>query len=155
MKSQMKSPWWWRVSIWCTANNKLRVIADREGKDVYLLRYYLHPRWMTLGMFRVVLHRFMRSDAVEDGLHDHPWPYITIILQGGYIEHTPKGAFLRKKGQVLFRRAKSLHRVELLNDGVPVYTLFIMGPRWRSWGFKIGDQWYPWREWIEKRKAGI
>jgi hypothetical protein len=151
--NRKKTPWWLRLANRCTAKGKVRVIYDRVLTDPYLIRFYLHPRWLTLGLFRVVIHRFVRSDSLEDGLHDHPWPYISVILDGGYIEHTPQGSFRRKPGQVLFRRARHLHRVELLSDGVPVYTLFIMGPRIRAWGFWVGNppKFYPWKEWIAIR----
>lgn len=144
-------PWKQRLIQHATHKCKHRVIYDREGIDPYLIRYYLHPRWMTFGLFRVVVHNFCRSDNPNDGLHDHPWPYISVILSGGYIEHTPEGSACRHVGQTLFRRARSLHRVQLYGDNNPVYTLFIMGPKIRRWGFTVDGQWHPWKKWIAHR----
>ena len=56
--------------------------ARGDRQSAYLSRYSL-PR---LGVFRANLHIFHRSDNVEH--HDHPWPFVTIILWRGYIEET-------------------------------------------------------------------
>jgi hypothetical protein len=37
--------------------------------------------------FNIFLHRFLKSDP--DDVHDHPWPYATLIIKGGYYEWTP------------------------------------------------------------------
>jgi hypothetical protein len=36
----------------------------------------------------VKLHHILRSDDDRD-LHDHPWSFLSIVLKGGYWEHTP------------------------------------------------------------------
>lgn len=136
-----------------TVKKRCRVIYDRVESDPYLIRFYLLPRWMTLGLCRVVLHRFVRSDSPLDGTHDHPWPYCSIVLSGGYWEHTAEGRKFYKPGSMLFRKATHLHRIELIDTGEPVYTLFIMGPKVRSWGFFVNGKWHPWRDWIAYRKA--
>lgn len=130
-------------------------IKDREGIDDYLERFYLMPRWITLGLFRVVIHRFWRSDNPLDGLHDHPWPYISIILKGGYIEHTICGAVKRLPGDIIFSCANHFHRVELLEENTDTWTLFIMGPRCRKWGFLIDGKWYNWKDWIDRRQVKL
>lgn len=49
--------------------------------DVFFWRYtLLKTRW-----FSVYLHEFLRSDH-DRCLHDHPWPFLSIILAGGYHE---------------------------------------------------------------------
>ena len=64
-----------------------RIIYDRQGKVAYLVRYYLFLKDRTWFPFNFTLHKVLKSD--EEVLHDHPWPYATLILKGGYYEHVP------------------------------------------------------------------
>src|SRR5690606_35831081 len=50
----------------------------------YLKRWWLIPR---NPIFNVYLHQFLRDDD-DRALHDHPWPWCSILLDGSYIEHT-------------------------------------------------------------------
>jgi hypothetical protein len=89
------------------------------------------------------VHHILRSDD-DRAFHDHPWPYVTIILRGGYTEVTPEfdesGIYrgeARKwcgPGSVLFRKAKSWHRLEL-PVGKTAWTLFVTGKKQQRWGF--------------------
>lgn len=91
----------------------------------------------------VRVHVIKRSDSGR-AFHDHPWPYLTILLRGGYWEVTPmfdaSGLYQGERrvyfgpGSVLFRRAKSWHRLELPQHDT-VTTLFITGPWRQKWGF--------------------
>lgn len=89
------------------------------------------------------IHNIKRSDD-DRAFHDHPWWYVTLILRGGYIEVTPvyfDGIYCRTRttwqppGTVLFRSAKSWHRLEVV--GTSAWTLFITGPKTNSWGFLV------------------
>lgn len=89
------------------------------------------------------VHHILRSDAGED-FHDHPWPYLTIILRGGYCEVRPvldaSGRVIEERrrwygpGSVLLRRAGTWHRLEL-QPGRTAWTLFCTGPKVQGWGF--------------------
>lgn len=118
--------------------NRKRVILDRVGQKPYLIRYYLFLKERKWFPFNIFLHKFLQSDP--DELHDHPWPYLTIILKGGYWEVTPKGRFWRGPGSFRFATPKSLHRVEL-EKGISAWTLFIPGPKRRDWGFIVNGKW--------------
>ncbi len=52
----------------------------RDGRP-YLTRYILF-RCASLGIY---LHQFHRSDFAL-ALHDHPWPFVSILFPGGYLE---------------------------------------------------------------------
>lgn len=112
----------------------------------YLLRWWLIPRNR---FFNVYLHSFRRSDD-DRALHDHPWANCSILLQGSYTEHTIAAGGVHHRqvleaGAVRVRwSGKFAHRVEL-HDGV-CWTLFITGPRYRSWGFHCEKGWVPWRQ---------
>lgn len=96
--------------------------------------------------FGVYLHRISGPDEGRD-LHDHPWPFVSIVLRGGYHEEAPFGAsspiiFLEDRcvRWVNAKRAESLHRVCWLHR-VPTWTLILRGPRCRDWGFVTEDGW--------------
>ena len=100
--------------------DRKRVILDRVGQKPYLIRYYLFLKERKWFPFNIFLHKFLQGDP--DELHDHPWPYLTIILKGGYWEVTPKGRFWRGPGSFRFATPKSLHRVELEKGIHACYT---------------------------------
>ncbi|GBQ69758.1 hypothetical protein AA103196_2302 [Ameyamaea chiangmaiensis NBRC 103196] len=150
------------------------VIGDPEAP--YLLRWYLIPRnrW-----FNVYLHKFLRSDE-DRALHDHPWWWVSLILRGRYLEHTPSDTFLRRAWRPRWGRATALHRVELFRARVcttvrtpdqngicrtrhsfsdarsmeAVWTIFITGPRVREWGFACPNGWRHWRDFCGVREDG-
>ena len=123
-------------------------IHRHEG-ELYLRRLrVVSCRW-----FGVYVHWFHTSD--DDALHDHPWPFLTVILRGGYWEHTPgeDGAPVRRwhpPGAVRRRPARWLHRVEI-DPARPPVTVVLRGRRVRRWGFQTRSGWKPWPEYKEQR----
>lgn len=117
--------------------------------DVYLRRWFIIPRnrW-----FNVYLHHFCRSDDPR-ALHDHPWANMSVLLRGSYVEVTPKGRFLRRPFRPVLRGATAAHRVELI-AGKSVWSLFITGPKQRSWGFHCPKGWRPWQEFVSMTPGG-
>jgi hypothetical protein len=87
----------------------------------------------------VRVHQILRSDRGRDP-HLHPWSFVTIILRGGYREelYNDIGDLTSSRwhgpGSVLFRRSSTLHRL-LIPYGETATTLFITGPKNRTWGF--------------------
>ena len=126
-----------------------RVIYDRLENEPYLIRYYLFLKDRKWFPFNVFLHKFMKGDP--DELHDHPWPYATLILKGGYWEVTPKGRHWRGPGSFRLAGPKSLHRVEL-EPGVHAWTLFMPGPKLREWGFIVKGKWMQHEKYFAWRK---
>lgn len=126
-----------------------RVIMDRQSSQPYLNRYYLFLKDRKKFPFNVFLHQFLRSDP--DDLHDHPWPYATFIIKGGYWEWVPtyngvhgtiSGEKKLWRGPGHFRTcsANSYHRIEL-EPGVDCWTIFMPGPQKRDWGFLKHQNW--------------
>lgn len=136
-----------------------RIILDRESSEPYLERYYLFLKERKTFPFNVFVHKFLKSDP--DDVHDHPWPYATLILKGGYYEWVPQfdkegklSCEIRKwRGPGHFRicSPNSYHRVEL-KEGVTAWTLFIPGPQRREWGFLVNNQWIHNDQYLEIRK---
>ena len=65
-------------------HDRKRIIMDRVSKEPLLTRYYIFLKDRTTFPFNVFIHKFHKSDP--DDVHDHPWPYFTLILSGGYWE---------------------------------------------------------------------
>ena len=129
-----------------------RVILDRLSNTPYLTRYYLFLKERKVFPFNIFLHNFHKGDP--DDLHDHPWPYCTIILKGGYWEHQPTGERKwRSPGTVRFAGSRSLHRIEL-EPGIDVWTLFIPGPHVREWGFIDKGVWKHHQTYLAERYKG-
>lgn len=93
--------------------NYRRLTLRREDGRVYLDRWGL--RWNGVGA--VYLHKMSAPDPGMD-LHDHPWPFVSIILKGGYTE------IVRSIRGLLTDR----------NDYPMWLTPDISPPRMREWG---------------------
>lgn len=139
-----------------------RIVMDRQDNEPYLERYYLFLKDRKKFPFNVFLHKFLKSDP--DDVHDHPWPYATLILKGGYYEWIPqfnadgtKSCEVRKwRGPGHFRicSATSYHRVEL-QEGVECWTLFMPGPQKREWGFLVKNKWMTHGDYFKYRKHTV
>jgi hypothetical protein len=141
-----------------------RVILDRTSTEPYLSRYYLFLKDRKDFPFNVFLHNFHKSDP--DDLHDHPWPYATLILKGGYWEWVPMFNELpsdvdlytgfhpikhgttivgekkvwRGPGHFRICSANSFHRIEI-EPTVDCWTVFMPGAQKREWGFLTHTNW--------------
>lgn len=134
--------------------------------------------------FSIKFHNVVQSD--DACLHCHPWSFISIILKGGYWEHTyvepiiielakelgvddemleelnifpaPDGKYTVRKfykpGSILWRRAPSIHKLELNNDKngkpIPCNTLIFTGKVFRKWGFYTKSGFIYWRDYTKK-----
>ena len=136
-----------------------RIVMDRQANEPYLERYYVFLKDRKYFPFNVFIHKFLKSDP--DDVHDHPWPYATLILKGGYWEYTPyfnsEGVMTaemgRWRGPGHFRvcSASSYHRIEL-DPNVTAWTMFMPGPQTREWGFLVNNKWIHNNEYLEQRK---
>jgi hypothetical protein len=134
-------------------------VIEQNGRP-YLRRWWILPRnrW-----FNVYLHHFMASDD-DRALHDHPWWNLSLLLRGRYVEFVQRAdgstiGLTRRPGQFgLLRRPEQAHRVALLSDGqggeLPVWTLFITGPRVREWGFLCPQGWRHWQDYVAVTETG-
>ena len=135
-----------------------RVIMDRVNNEPYLERYYVFLKERTWFPFNAFVHKFLKSDP--DDVHDHPWPYATLILRGGYWEWVPQFnkqgkmigeiAHWRRPGHFRTSSATSLHRIEL-DPSVECWTLFMPGPKQREWGFISRGVWVQWEQYLAAR----
>lgn len=122
--------------------------------DPYMRRWWIIPRNR---FFNVYLHRFLRSDD-DRALHDHPWWNVSFLLDGSYIEHTISAGGVnirtrRRAGDLKLRRARAAHRIELV-AGAECWTIFVTGPRLRTWGFHCPRGWIDWRTFTNPADGG-
>jgi len=134
---------------WLDRMGRKRVIMDRQNNEPYLERYYVLFNTRKYFPFNVFIHKFLKGDP--DDVHDHPWPYVTLILRGGYYEWVPtfniytnekvnETRHWRGPGHFRFSRPTSYHRIEL-KENVTAWTLFMPGPHKREWGFLVNNKW--------------
>ena len=137
-----------------------RIVMDRVENEPYLERYYLFLRERERFPFNIFLHKFLKSDP--DDVHDHPWPYATLVLKGGNWEWIPHfdtvgrktGEYQVWRGPGHFRvsSANSYHRIELDPD-ITAWTLFMPGPKQRDWGFLVKNKWIQWEQYLKQRTS--
>ena len=151
-----------RIKLAAIIQRKLQNYINGRNPDFtvgtdYLQRWWIIPR---NHLFNIYYHNFRISDD-DRSFHDHMYMSISIILENSYIEHTLTGKFYRSAGDMKLRLPKTLHRIEI-PEGKECWTLFITGPRVRTWGFQVGaivrnwlgfrtkSGWMPHTEYIEK-----
>lgn len=91
----------------------------------------------------VRVHHILRSDT-DRHFHDHPWAYISFILEGGYLERFPiygdsgltckQGSRVCARGQISYRPAQSFHRLDV---PATAWTLFVTFKKEQTWGFLV------------------
>jgi hypothetical protein len=119
--------------------------------------------------YKLLLHHFL-PHADDRDPHDHPRSFLTLVLKGGYddisthyteddVVHKyapvgPSTAGLRgvvtdrlRTGSIRFRSAEHQHTTSVHPDGA--WTLVLMGPLRRPWGFWPDGLWMPWRQYHE------
>jgi hypothetical protein len=141
-------------------------VIYRDGQP-YLHRFYItNPRVNgehkaeEPEQFGLYLHHFYQGDLDTD-LHNHPWKWaLSFVLTGSYAEEREDGLYIR--GGFLrwfnFIPHKRFHRVTLLQQqNKPVWTLFTVGPRVSSWGFKNPEtgQFWNWKDYLRSKGERI
>lgn len=135
------------------------VIAPVLDAGPYIYRWHLVRNKALAGVY----FHIQVADDPERPPHDHPWDNMSVILAGGYrelIDEQPDrgGAalqeFLRKPGDVIFRKAATAHRL-FIPKGVG-YTMsqFSMGPKVRDWGFWYLDGWRSYEQ-VTRLRDGV
>ncbi len=84
--------------------------------------------------FAVYLHRLFCPN-IPPHCHDHPWPFVAILLKNGYQEQSAGDEWwvTRRPGDVLYRPATWSHNI-YTPAGVS-WSVILRGPKQRDWGF--------------------
>jgi hypothetical protein len=157
----------WFLDLFCSERSDIK----RPGKPTYLTRWSFFGRRDSPGR-HLFIHRFRQSD--EPVLHNHPWPFWSLILWPGYWEFTPIEDSPTQKGdhilydpeshryfrkhwygplRLLRRPADWFHRVELA-PGRECWSLIWTGRKQQSWGFACKEGFMPSRRYVANLEAG-
>lgn len=142
------------------------------GTDApYLRRWHVLPRNR---LFNLYLHHFLRDDD-DRALHDHPWCWASLVLAGGYYEHTIAAGGIhhrhwRPAGTLKLSGPRRAHRIELHKhwptlpppdrsqpptDCTPRPVTCFTLPTVRNWGFHCAERgWVPWQDFTDPKDPG-
>jgi hypothetical protein len=118
-------------------------VAEEPGKD-FLKRYYV----LKSPVLSVYIHQILRSDEAD--MHDHPWPFLVVILRQGYREVMAHATKIRRPLEVFCHLPSCAHRIELIDDK-PSWSLVVMGPKLREWGFHTKAGWVHFKKYLNKQ----
>lgn len=106
--------------------------------------YLYRIRIIQTPWFGVYLHRLGSADP-RDTLHGHPWPFLALVLRGGYDEQvktgsTPLGVYSERHivRRINYKRLSDWHWIERLHR-TPTWTLVFVGRRAKVWGYRDRD----------------
>ncbi len=114
-------------------------VVDEHGTQ-YIKRWYL----VKTKLISIYVHQIVNDDDAD--MHDHPWPFLILILKQGYreiYEHKTLPFIIKhtRRPLEIFGHLPSFkHRIELI-DHKPSWSLVIMGPKVREWGFHTAQGW--------------
>jgi hypothetical protein len=135
------------MKLWKLTLFDLEVITRYDGEP-YLRRLTVFKcPW-----FGIFLHKFLSDD--DECLHDHPWPFVSIILRSGYWETGGGERAFYPPLSILFRKASWAHRIDLEPDRPLPITLVLCGPVIRKWGFFTKYGWIPWKKYDHRAHCG-
>ena len=144
-------------------------------------------RLMKRAPVKVLLHHFL-PNADDRDTHDHPRPFVTMVLRGGYDDlvpcptcggtgdalSDPTSTFEQRSiygpcarcggpglvsgdrmraGMVRYRRPEYAHRTRVGPRGC--WTLVLMGPVRRRWGFWREGRWWSFRDYEARFGFGM
>lgn len=115
-------------------------------------------RWEILKVrgWKLMVHRFL-PHAEDVDFHDHPASFLTVVLRGCYWDETPGADGLRveeiRAPTIRWRHGTYKHRTVTRSEGA--WTIVLMRPKQRDWGFWRGREWLPWGEYVQRYGAAI
>lgn len=89
--------------------NLFRCITVMDDKGVkYIKRWYI----LKTPLLSIYVHNILEDDDAD--MHDHPWPFMVLILKGGYIEEIPSGSAYLKPLDIILHKPSDKHRIVLI-----------------------------------------
>ena len=124
------------------ASGELPIRFIRSGDKPYMERYYVGKKFGVTAF----LHRYIDGDGERPEVHDHPWDWSSgIVLTGGYGEERMTKIDYIRGPSTQMRLVKplqpniiwgdSFHRIATVKPNT--WTLFIHGPKSKTWGFWV------------------
>jgi len=118
----------------------VKKIVSKEGV-LHFKRFAI----IECSLFSIYIHHIYKADE-DKHLHDHPWNYYSIILNGSMEEDsltTDKNGIYRrllKTFDTSYQKAERFHKIYSLPDN-KLISLFFTGPRFREWGYNVDGKW--------------
>lgn len=100
--------------------------------------------------FNICLHWLNTADP-EPFPHDHPVTFLSIILEGAYVEL--RNGALRARNSFNFIRASKDDTHRIVWVAPHTRTLCVMGPKRREWGFHTPNGWMMWRDYYAEQQS--
>ena len=122
--------YYWHLFEW---NRKIGRGYDTPSFSIYMQRW-LVDFWL----FSIRLHKFHRSDD-DRAFHDHPWPFVTLMLRGGYWDVTENGENWIAPLSLRYRPLGYRHTVRL-PEGKCSWSLVLTGRYQHRWGFYVKNK---------------
>jgi hypothetical protein len=126
--------------------------VDEPERDQMVRWRLIQTPW-----FGICVHRINTADHARPIPHTHPWPFVSLVVAGGYTEELERRdrvgrlrrrrAWLRRVGSLRFMRAADAHTITGLRRS-PTWTVVVVG-RLRpapSWGYWDNYVFTPWNE---------
>lgn len=149
-----------RDRVWRTMQRRepdVQIGRDDQGLP-YMERWHAIKRNR---FFNIYLHLYYHDD--DRILHSHPWWSVSICVSGAlreYYTDTADGANrpeLHKVrsvrlGDIVWRSADMYHRLEIA--GNRTITIFITGPKIKSWYFACKRGLIDWKNFVSARDTG-
>jgi hypothetical protein len=129
-----------RVVEWLLGCARRRPYFHLPG---YMDRWWLVPPGWHLP-FTIRFHRILRADNERD-MHDHPWAFRTMLLEGWYVEERHGVVRRLSAGMTATCDLGEFHRISQVSDG-GVLTLVVLRAKGSSWGFLTPEGWVHWRK---------
>jgi hypothetical protein len=159
------------MNRWTIVDEKPAATASHGQKVMSLLPL---PKWLTRD-YKLMVHHFLPNVEDRDP-HDHPRPFWTLVLKGCYFDLVPcpecdgVGTWteytspeeaghgpcprcrgdkvvvgdVMRRGMVRYRPAEHTHLTQTSRAGA--WTVVVMCPLARPWGFWRSGKWWAWRD---------
>jgi hypothetical protein len=131
----------------------VKEIVSKQG-EVHFRRY----RLLQTPWFAIYIHQILKSDT-DIFLHDHPWGYSSVILEGSYQEDSayPPNFDVHHintyySGDVIQHKAEDAHKLTL--KSTEVWTLVFTSGRERVWGYQTSSGWIDYITYRQMKNEG-
>lgn len=134
-------------------------IVGPDNIGCYTAKWYRQPvTWLLQRLGIAARVQLICTPDTGRDKHDHPWPFISMVLFGFYCERTPcdeptelDNFNFRRQGSIVYRSTTFRHRISSVSHG-GVWTLFITFRRQQRWGFFTSRGWVPSRDYIQNNE---
>lgn len=153
----------WRALAWVVSRPWLaeRIIAHAMRTPDTFLPGYMRRWWLFNPLDRATnelryrwcpwsirVHHILRAD-LDQHLHNHPWNARTLVLLGSYVEQREDGVqYLRDTGDTAAIPCETFHQITAVDERLGAVTMFFMGRKRDSWGFRVDGRVIPWRAYL-------